>query len=189
MINGEAYRGGYSCPKPHDAYTCAILRVICAGYTDGKEPDACFDSGGCPLGQVRDECGVCGGEGAFDQCGFCLKKSSPLFGKLCVDCAGVVGGNHQRDYCGVCGGSASSITSCYSGSGDGSTASTKCDCQPGVSMATVVGVTLLFVLIISGAMSFLLWRQIQGLKRSMGVDGILSSYPLNPGEYSLLQTA
>lgn len=181
LINGEAYRGGYSCPKPHDAYSCAILRVVCAGFTDGNEPAACFDSGGCPLGQLRDECGVCGGNGAFDQCGFCLRKNSSVFGKLCVDCAGVVGGSHTRDVCGVCGGSATTIAGCYSGTTDGSSrADQKCDCE-GVSIATVVGVTLLFSVVITGAVSFLLWRQIQSLKRSMGVDGILSSYPLNPG--------
>jgi len=62
VVNGTPYRGSLSCPDPLDVSTCGPLQMICEGFEDGKRPAACSSSPGCPLGQVKDACNVCGGK-------------------------------------------------------------------------------------------------------------------------------
>ena len=41
IINGERYRGGYTCPHPPQLATCGVLSAVCSAYMDGMEPPAC----------------------------------------------------------------------------------------------------------------------------------------------------
>lgn len=84
-INGASYRGDLRCPYPIDIKTCSVLSAICSGYTEGTAPKACDSSPGCHLGQQRDACGNCGGDG---NCGGV--SAGAVFGivLLCIIVAG-----------------------------------------------------------------------------------------------------
>ena len=63
------------------------------------------------MGSVRDECGVCGGNGKIDYCGLCLPVDSSNFNQSCAGCDGIPTRNSslrtERDACGICGGDGS----------------------------------------------------------------------------------
>lgn len=84
-INGASYRGDLRCPYPIDIKTCAVLDALCSAYTEGTAPQACQSSPGCHLGQQRDACGKCGGDG---NCGGI--SAGAVFGivLLCIVVAG-----------------------------------------------------------------------------------------------------
>jgi hypothetical protein len=77
IVNNDIYYGTLTCPDPIQTSTCGVLSDICAGYAKGTAPDACTGGDGCPLGQSRDACGNCGGDGSFDVCGNCLPQGHP----------------------------------------------------------------------------------------------------------------
>lgn len=60
VVNNAIYRGRVGCDDPITT-ECGIISMICAGYSSGTAPVACRTDPGCPLGQVRDSCGYCGG--------------------------------------------------------------------------------------------------------------------------------
>ncbi len=61
FVNGEPYRGSPYCPTPIDLGTCGVLQSICSAYMTA--PAACVNTG-CPFGQLKDDCGQCGGSNA-----------------------------------------------------------------------------------------------------------------------------
>jgi len=64
-INEEIYNGNLLCPHPVGMSTCGLFAAICAGFAPNTEPEICLTShAGCDLGQARDRCGVCGGDGS-----------------------------------------------------------------------------------------------------------------------------
>jgi len=77
FVNDYRLRSTYSCPNPVDVTHCDVLSAICSGY-GSLRPETCYNANGCPFGEVRDECGVCNGDGKFDKCGNCLSINSPL---------------------------------------------------------------------------------------------------------------
>ena len=83
-INNVAHRGTLDCPEPLDVSTCTVLEGICAGFATGTAPAACTSSPGCSLGEVRDECNVCNGDGMIDKCGSCKSQASESF-DVCSD--------------------------------------------------------------------------------------------------------
>jgi len=64
-INNEMYHGNMLCPNPVDIGTCSIFAAICAGFAPETIPQVCLEhrEHGCPEGESRDVCGVCGGDG------------------------------------------------------------------------------------------------------------------------------
>ena len=42
LINGQHYRGGYTCPHPPQLASCGVLSAVCSAYIDGSEPPACM---------------------------------------------------------------------------------------------------------------------------------------------------
>jgi len=64
-INNEMYHGNMLCPSPVDIGTCSIFAAICAGFAPETIPQVCLEhrEHGCPEGENRDVCGVCGGDG------------------------------------------------------------------------------------------------------------------------------
>jgi len=65
-INNEKYRGNMLCPNPVELATCSIFAAICAGFSPETIPKVCLEHRelGCPAGENRDVCGVCGGDGS-----------------------------------------------------------------------------------------------------------------------------
>jgi len=65
-INNEKYAGNMLCPNPVDLATCSIFAAICAGFSPETTPPVCLEHReiGCPPGESRDVCGVCGGDGS-----------------------------------------------------------------------------------------------------------------------------
>jgi len=62
LINLATYHGTYYCPDiPSDFSKCGVFQAICSGFLEGAEPVACNTSPGCQLAEIRDECGICGG--------------------------------------------------------------------------------------------------------------------------------
>jgi len=84
-VNRKPYYGALACPLPVDLQTCGLLEVVCASFNDTSDITACKTSPGCPLGQVRDECQVCDGNG-----------------ESCFDCRGTRFGDWSKDLCGEC---------------------------------------------------------------------------------------
>eukprot|EP00475_Leptophrys_vorax_P011637 TRINITY_DN18194_c0_g1_i1.p1 TRINITY_DN18194_c0_g1~~TRINITY_DN18194_c0_g1_i1.p1 ORF type:complete len:515 (-),score=97.67 TRINITY_DN18194_c0_g1_i1:70-1614(-) len=77
MIDDQWYYGSMDCPEPVHRSTCGVLDTICSSYPHQTIPDACTGDQGCPLGQKRDVCGRCGGDGTLDACGHCLSQGDP----------------------------------------------------------------------------------------------------------------
>merc|ERR1739838_1207898 len=64
-INNEKYHGNLLCPHPVDVSSCGVFAAICAGFAPETIPDICNTvRSGCPLGEERDRCGVCDGDGS-----------------------------------------------------------------------------------------------------------------------------
>lgn len=100
IINGRTYRGSLECKSPVDVTNCGVLAEMCLGFLDRSAISACNPSPGCPVGEVRDKCGVCGGNGEIDRCGKCLARDDPMFGVSCVGCDGVLNSLKVLDACG-----------------------------------------------------------------------------------------
>lgn len=62
LVNDIPYRGTLGCVKPVRPDTCGLFGAVCDGFKPDSRPDACTTTDGCPLGQVRDRCGICGGD-------------------------------------------------------------------------------------------------------------------------------
>jgi len=64
-INNEHYSGNMLCPNPVEIGTCSIFAAICAAFSPEAIPKVCLEHRelGCPAGENRDVCGVCGGNG------------------------------------------------------------------------------------------------------------------------------
>jgi hypothetical protein len=77
MLNNAPYKGSLKCPVPVQENKCGVLSAICSSFAPGTAPKACNNSDGCPIGQARDPCGACGGDGSVDACGSCLPKDHP----------------------------------------------------------------------------------------------------------------
>ncbi len=77
LINNAAYKGSLKCPAPVQESRCGVLSAICQSFPANGAPSACNNSDGCPMGQTRDACGTCGGDGSFDACNSCLPKNHP----------------------------------------------------------------------------------------------------------------
>jgi len=77
-INNEVYNGNLLCPNPVDITTCSVFAAICAGFAPETIPQACLEHReiGCPRGENRDACGVCGGDGS--SCSKLQAKSTAL---------------------------------------------------------------------------------------------------------------
>jgi len=65
-INNEVYSGTMLCPNPVDVATCSVFAAICAAFAPETIPQVCSEHRdiGCPAGENRDACGVCGGDGS-----------------------------------------------------------------------------------------------------------------------------
>jgi len=65
-INNEKYRGNMLCPNPVEIATCSVFAAICSGFAPETTPKVCLEHRevGCPAGENRDVCGVCGGDGS-----------------------------------------------------------------------------------------------------------------------------
>jgi len=65
-INMEIYNGNMLCPNPVDVTTCSVFAAICAAFAPETTPQVCLEHReiGCPRGEKRDTCGVCGGDGS-----------------------------------------------------------------------------------------------------------------------------
>jgi len=65
-INNEKYHGSFLCPNPVEIGTCSIFSAICGAFVPESIPKACLEHEefGCPSGETRDVCGVCGGNGS-----------------------------------------------------------------------------------------------------------------------------
>jgi len=65
-INNEMYNGNMLCSYPVDIATCSIFAAICAAFAPETIPQPCLEHReiGCPRGENRDACGVCGGDGS-----------------------------------------------------------------------------------------------------------------------------
>lgn len=82
-INAVQYRGSLDCPDPISVQTCGVLSAICAGFKSDTLPSTCTTQ--CPVGQVEDECGICGGTGVLDACKKCFKSPNATgFRNECV---------------------------------------------------------------------------------------------------------
>lgn len=115
LINNRPYRKPLSCPTNRaifNRYDCNLLEALCTGFKD--QPPTCIATG-CPLGEIKDDCGVCGGVCvgcSSDACGDCMPNDSANRDKSCSDCAGVPNGRATfdcdecagpgRDACGIC---------------------------------------------------------------------------------------
>jgi hypothetical protein len=104
LINEISYRGSYSCEEPIDVATCGVLAAICSGYLDQSLIPACTSAPGCKLGEERDICMVCGGNGAYDACGKCNQPGSEAFNSTCMGCDNVPNSGLVKDNCNVCDG-------------------------------------------------------------------------------------
>jgi len=64
-INDEKYSGNMKCPNPGYTATCPLFAALCAAISPEPIPLACWKlrDPGCPRGENRDRCGVCGGDG------------------------------------------------------------------------------------------------------------------------------
>jgi len=101
-INQTPYRGSINCPQnPLQVATCGPLQMVCQGYLAGTEPQGCKGSLNCPLGQVIDVCGECGGAGVS-----CVGCDGIPWSYKENDCAGVCGGPAVKDCAGTCNGHA-----------------------------------------------------------------------------------
>jgi len=110
-VNGFRYSGTFSCPSPIDRSHCGMLASICASYKDPETIKACVSDADCPLGQVKDMAGTCGGNCSYDKCNRCLEVDDAKINK-CLGCDGepfsgkVVScgrcGGPQKDKCGRC---------------------------------------------------------------------------------------
>lgn len=111
LINNRPYRQSLSCPTNQpvfNRYDCNLLQALCTGFKD--QPPACISSN-CPLGEIKDNCGVCGGtcvDCSVDGCGDCMANDSPNRNASCEDCTGAVVPRGQpkkiMDGCGTCDG-------------------------------------------------------------------------------------
>lgn len=104
LVNGQPYTGGLTCPQPIDVTHCGVLATICMGFLDQSTIPACTSSPGCQLGQAKDLCGKCGGNGEIDACGECNQLDGQNFNSSCLGCDDVANSGTKMDSCGVCGG-------------------------------------------------------------------------------------
>jgi len=65
-INNEKYNGNMLCPNPVETATCSVFAAICSAFAPKTIPQVCLEHRelGCPAGENRDVCGVCGGDGS-----------------------------------------------------------------------------------------------------------------------------
>jgi len=65
-INNEKYNGNLLCPNPVEIATCSVFAAICSAFAPETTPQVCLEhrEPGCPAGEKRDVCGVCGGNGS-----------------------------------------------------------------------------------------------------------------------------
>jgi len=77
-INNEYYHGNMLCPNPVDIATCSVFAAICAAFAPETIPQVCLEHRdfGCPSGEIRDACGVCGGDNS--SCSTSKTKSMAL---------------------------------------------------------------------------------------------------------------
>lgn len=61
-INEHNYHGAVRCPHPISLNNCGVLAALCAAYEDSQKPAAC-ENNGCAFGEIKDACGICGGNG------------------------------------------------------------------------------------------------------------------------------
>jgi hypothetical protein len=67
---------------------CPVFSAICLNFSPFKAPKICNSTEefqqaadpvqlntNCPFGQIKDACGICGGNGSVDACGFCLPQN------------------------------------------------------------------------------------------------------------------
>lgn len=102
-INGRHYSNSIICPSPIDISHCGVLSAICKGFKDRETISACTSDPDCPLGQVKDGAGVCGGTCKFDRCDNCLESDDKRWDS-CVGCDDKPDSGKVVDRCGICGG-------------------------------------------------------------------------------------
>jgi len=62
FINKIPYSGSLSCEK--DDARCSIFQAVCSAYASKFIPAVCIETEGCLFGKMRDQCGVCDGDGS-----------------------------------------------------------------------------------------------------------------------------
>jgi len=144
--------------------------MICSSYLDGSAPASCLSTP-CPLGQLKDPCGVCGGDGAKDVCGSCMSRSSPAFNKSCLGCDGVPFSLKTTDDCGICdfpwGDSRRTNKECVTTSQQEATDS-------GMSHGVLIAVVILLIVTTGGAVWWFMRRRERAMRRD--IDQLLKNY-------------
>lgn len=193
LINKRPFRNALTCAtKPgtnFDATKCGPLQAICTGYAQNTLPDACKSTRDCPLGEISDECGVCGGTCfggcKVDKCNICMLSNSTDWNKGCMGCDNVPSLTAKKviDVCDVCDGPGRDICgNCPTEGVSAPNDESECSGGGGFPVWGVALIVIGCVFVVGGGVFFYMRRREDAMRQD--IDSLLKQY-LPMGDQSM----